>query len=345
MALRLVKLTNEYRTQLFDMMDEWLSVEQDFSPYVIRKNDYHDFDRYLELLEIKEETREGYVPDSVWFLLDDERNILLGAVNIRHYLNRNLCHTGGHIGDGIRPSERRKGYATKMIGFALEKCQELGIRKVLMTCDADNIGSAKSIMNNGGVMDYEVMDEGVLEKRFWITLEEETVETERLGMRREMPGDYEEIYEAWASDERVYPYLLSNVCKSPEELRNHIETNDPNSKDRYLMLIRDKADGHAVGLVGFFRDPAQADLWTCAWVIRFDDWGKGYAAEAAKGMMRFLHETYGASVFEAECAEENTRSARVMEKLGMKAVGNGEYSKHDKSRTFRSKIFRVSLDE
>ena len=136
---------------------------------MIRRNDYHDFDYYLANLEIKKE-QDGRVPDSTFFCLDTDRNIFVGAINIRHYLNEELLYTGGHIGDGIRPSERRKGYATAMIGLGLEECRKLGITKVLMTCDKDNIGSARSIMNNGGVLENEVMEDGVLEQRYWITL-------------------------------------------------------------------------------------------------------------------------------------------------------------------------------
>ena len=169
MNMKLVKLSYEYKQQLFDMMEEWLLVEQDFSPYMIRRNDYHDFDYYLANLEIKKE-QDGRVPDSTFFCLDTDRNIFVGAINIQHYLNEELLYTGGHIGDGIRPGERRKGYATAMIGLGLEECRKLGITKVLMTCDKDNIGSAKSIMNNGGVLENEVMEDGVLEQRYWITL-------------------------------------------------------------------------------------------------------------------------------------------------------------------------------
>ncbi len=170
MHIKLVRLTPEYQPQLFDMMEEWLAAEQHFSPYVIRKNDYHDFDYYLEHLETKEE-KNGLVPDSTFFCLDTDRNIFVGAVNIRHYLNEELLFTGGHIGDGVRPSERRKGYATAMIGLALEECRKLGIRRVLMTCDKDNVGSAKSIMKNGGVLENEVINEdGVIEQRYWIEL-------------------------------------------------------------------------------------------------------------------------------------------------------------------------------
>lgn len=170
MNLQLVKLSGDYRTQLSDMMAEWLSAEQNFSPWSIRKNDYRDFDRYLEHLELKE-PKDGRVPDSVFFCLDLDRNIFVGAVNIRHYLTPSLLFTGGHIGDGTRPSERRKGYATAMIGLALDECRTLGIPWVLMTCDKANIGSAKSIIRNGGVLENEVInEEGVLEQRYWINL-------------------------------------------------------------------------------------------------------------------------------------------------------------------------------
>ena len=174
MKVKLIKLTKEYYFHLKEMIDEWKEdIEKNntnHSPWAIFKNDYKDFDYYLDNLEFKE-VREGKVPDSVFFLLDEERNILLGAVNIRHYLNDYLLKYAGHIGDGIRPSERRKGYATKMISLALQECKKLGIEKVLMVCDKDNIGSRKSIMNNGGILENEFVDEkGKVNQRYWINI-------------------------------------------------------------------------------------------------------------------------------------------------------------------------------
>lgn len=173
MNIKLVKLTREYKNQLVEMLDEWKrDIENNngnHSPWAIFKNDYHDFDYYLDNLELKE-AKEGKVPDSTFFCLDLDRNIFVGAVNIRHYLNEGLLISGGHIGDGIRPSERRKGYATAMIKLALEECKKLGIEKVLMVCDKDNVGSAKSIINNGGVLENEIIEDGVVEQRYWIDL-------------------------------------------------------------------------------------------------------------------------------------------------------------------------------
>ena len=170
MKLKLVKLENQYRQQLFDMMDEWCGTGEKIVPYAIRKTDYHDFETYCGSLEVKED-RPGLVPDSTFFCLDEDRNIFVGAVNIRHSLNESLLLNGGHIGDGVRPSERRKGIATQMIHLALLECKRLGIGKVLMVCDKENIGSAKSIMNNGGVLENEIQVDGVTEQRYWLDTE------------------------------------------------------------------------------------------------------------------------------------------------------------------------------
>ena len=167
MKLKLVKLENKYRQQLFDMLDEWYSTGEKIVPYAIRKTDYHDFEKYCSSLEVKDD-RPDLVPDSTFFCLDEERNIFVGAVNIRHYLNESLLLNGGHIGDGVRPSERRKGIATQMIHLALLECKRLGIENVLMVCDKENIGSAKSIMKNGGVLENEINVDGVIEQRYWI---------------------------------------------------------------------------------------------------------------------------------------------------------------------------------
>lgn len=169
MRLRLIKASEEYKEQICDMMDEWYATGEKIIPYAIRRLDYHDFRYYSENLETKMTTKD-LVPDSTFFCLDEDRDKVVGAVNIRHFLNEGLLLDGGHIGDGVRPSERRKGIATKMIALALEECKKLGIYKVLMVCDKDNIGSAKSIMNNGGVLENEVEVHGDIEQRYWINL-------------------------------------------------------------------------------------------------------------------------------------------------------------------------------
>lgn len=170
--IKLVKISPEYRRHLFDMMDEWTATGEKIVPFALRRNDYHDFETFCSGLSREEsEERDGKVPATTLFALDTERDIFVGAVNIRHYLNDYLLQHAGHIGDGVRPSERRKGYATEMIRLALEECKKLGITRVLMVCDKTNIGSAKSIMNNGGVLENEITDDdGEIEQRYWIEI-------------------------------------------------------------------------------------------------------------------------------------------------------------------------------
>ncbi len=169
MVLKLVKLSRGNFPLLIDMMNEWTATGEKIIPWSIRKTNYQNYDIYKESLEVSVETEKA-VPDSTYFCLDESRNIFVGAVNIRHYLNDSLLLNGGHIGDGIRPSERRKGFGTKMITLALEKCKKLNINKVLMVCDKNNIASARTIINNGGILENEIEIDGVIEQRYWITL-------------------------------------------------------------------------------------------------------------------------------------------------------------------------------
>ena len=169
MDLQLVKMSEKFKPQLLDMMDEWTKTGETIIPWAIRKVDYHDFDAYLKSLK-ESEPKEGYVPASTFFAYDRERDILVGAVDIRHSLNEALLLDGGHIGDGVRPSERRKGYATAMIALALDECRKLGIEKVLVVCSHDNVGSAKTIIKNGGILENEVETDGSVMQRYWITL-------------------------------------------------------------------------------------------------------------------------------------------------------------------------------
>jgi predicted acetyltransferase len=116
---------------------------------------------------------EDYVPGSVYWLVKNGR--VLGTCRLRHSLNAKLENFGGHIGYEVRPSERRKGYATELLQQTLQKARERGIRRALVTCDKDNIASARVIQKNGGVLDSEGTDpdNGRVTQRYWITLNEE----------------------------------------------------------------------------------------------------------------------------------------------------------------------------
>jgi len=114
------------------------------------------------------------VPSSTYFLTDEDEKVIYGAINIRHRLNKELVKVGGHIGYGIAPVARRRGLATKQLGMALEICREMGIGRVLITCEKGNVGSAKTAIKNGGVLENELIDlRGKIIQRYWIDLNNE----------------------------------------------------------------------------------------------------------------------------------------------------------------------------
>ena len=114
---------------------------------------------------------KGLVPSSTYLGVREKDNYIVGMIDIRHYLNEYLTQVGGHIGYGVRKTERNKGYAKQMLKLALEKCKELKIKKVLITCDEDNIASEKVILSaNAKLEDIRNVD-GENKKRFWIDLQ------------------------------------------------------------------------------------------------------------------------------------------------------------------------------
>ena len=114
---------------------------------------------------------KGLVPSSTYLGVREKDNYIVGMIDIRHYLNEYLTQAGGHIGYGVRKTERNKGYAKQMLKLALEKCKELKIKKVLITCDEDNIASEKVILSANAKLEDIRNVNGENKKRFWIDLQ------------------------------------------------------------------------------------------------------------------------------------------------------------------------------
>jgi predicted acetyltransferase len=175
--LSLSKPTIELKEEYMSFYQEWKQSGETMVPWVIEK-DPSNFEAMVQFLLASEKglnLPEGWVPDSTFWLIN-ENNRVLGAVNIRHMLTQRLIDRGGHIGYGIRPSERRKGYATRLLSLSLEKVKGFGVDKALITCDESNTGSLKTILNNGGVPDTDFIEEdGNVIKRFWIETEKKEV--------------------------------------------------------------------------------------------------------------------------------------------------------------------------
>ncbi len=112
----------------------------------------------------------GYVAQTTYWLIDT--NEFIGRVSIRHMLTDYLLQEGGHIGYDIRPSKRKLGYGKKILALSLPKAKELGIKKILVTCNETNLGSKKIIEANGGILENRLhLHPGKPAKlRYWITV-------------------------------------------------------------------------------------------------------------------------------------------------------------------------------
>lgn len=108
--------------------------------------------------------QEGFVPCTYLWIVDGEE--FVGYLALRHELNDFLLDQGGHIGYSVRPSRRREGHAARALGLALDEARALGLDRVLVTCDDDNVGSYRTIERNGGVLE----DVRGVKRRYWIGL-------------------------------------------------------------------------------------------------------------------------------------------------------------------------------
>jgi len=163
--------TERYRDEWYDILKEIEDADEKIIPYALKSNT----DDYSEYLKITKDfsngvNLNGWVPAETFFLVDGENPRILGAVSIRYALTDYLLNFGGNIGYGIRPSERRKGYATEMLRLALDVCRSKGMGKVLICCDRDNIASAKTMLNNGAVLENEVREDDKEVSSYWIRL-------------------------------------------------------------------------------------------------------------------------------------------------------------------------------
>jgi predicted acetyltransferase len=130
--------------------------------------------RYLEVLEERERgvnLPPDHVPSTFLFGFKGDR--IVGRVSIRHSLNDYLLRVGGHIGYVVVPEFRRQGHATTILRLAVEFARDsLGVDRVLVTCDDDNIGSIRTIEKNGGVLEDVVGGPDLVKpkRRYWIEI-------------------------------------------------------------------------------------------------------------------------------------------------------------------------------
>lgn len=251
--LELVFPTKEYKKKVEEYLQEFFDNEE----YEIAGDGGLDriknFDEWLRKIQndlLEENIEDNRIPATLYLTIRKSDNKIVGNLQIRHKLNDKLLLYGGHIGDSVRPSERKKGYATEQIRLALQKCKELGIDNVLMDCNKSNIGSAKSIQNNGGILENEIYVDSELVQRYWISLKKRFV-TNPMNMKCVIDGNY--IIKNFETDDfkgdialinfnkMNKPYVVENInlCMANDNYR-WLEFYDYSKKYRLTAMYNDK---------------------------------------------------------------------------------------------------------
>ena len=174
--LVLVKPNKEYTDEIMGYKNEFLAKgdSMDGCGSLRRCTNASEYLDVCKSYESKETLPIGKVVATQFFYVRKSDNKIVGMIQVRHYFNEYLEKYAGHIGYSVRPSERRKGYAKSMLKEALKFCKEIGLERVMVTCEESNIGSEKTILANGGVFEYTIHqpEENINLKRYWIDLKE-----------------------------------------------------------------------------------------------------------------------------------------------------------------------------
>ena len=169
--VELVRPSLMFRDSYRSLVSEFAAAGEKLVPFVLALEN-SDFDVFLSRLDDCSRgigLPDGFVAHSTYWLVRDQAEVV-GVSNIRHSLTESLRREGGNIGYGIRPTARRQGLGTTILRNSLARAFEMGLFRVLVTCAKANVGSAKSILHNGGILDSEeyLADRGEVVQRYWI---------------------------------------------------------------------------------------------------------------------------------------------------------------------------------
>jgi predicted acetyltransferase len=173
MRVRLINPTVDLEASHVSLVSEFRERGEPLIPWIIGEP-YESFSEYVAMLLRASQglgLPSGFVPHSTFWLVDGAGEVV-AVSNLRHELNESLLAHGGHVGYGVRPSKRERGYATELLRLTLVEARRIGIQRALVTCDKFNPASTKVILKNRGELEDEqfVPELGKTVSRYWIQL-------------------------------------------------------------------------------------------------------------------------------------------------------------------------------
>ena len=165
---RLIEPSAEYLDSYIEAFDE--NAAAGITAHRFRDARRQDVLAYFDAYAHERDLPPNRVGAHFYWLVDEAHGRFIGEISVRHRLTEALERYAGHIGYGVRASEQGKGYGTLMLKLALDRARELGIKQVLITCDDDNMASARVMEKNGLVLadtiENEVDGKRVLTRRY-----------------------------------------------------------------------------------------------------------------------------------------------------------------------------------
>lgn len=176
----LEELSLERKDEIIEYLDEFVKYNSNINGTgsLDKIYDGYTFEEALErCLNMKNEEYAksiNRVPGKTFLLIRKNDNKIVGTINIRWNLSEKMLEFGGHIGYGIRPTERRKGYNKIQLYLVLLEAQKLNLDKVMIDCSVDNLGSDKTIKALGGILERCELDESdnTMTNVYWINVDE-----------------------------------------------------------------------------------------------------------------------------------------------------------------------------
>lgn len=160
--IKLIRPQKLHEAAVLDYKEEYFSNgENDLhgSSLLTEMTSYDDWLAHLAKQADSATVSSDWVAATTFLAVRQRDQKIIGMIDIRHYLNDFLREFGGHVGFSVRPTERKKGYATAILRLGLDYCKTLGLERVMLGCYKENSASASTIIKNGGILTKELSHE------------------------------------------------------------------------------------------------------------------------------------------------------------------------------------------